>query len=197
MMSRIPKAPKAVAVDVRSRYLTLAAELLATPGLYSDSLQALGIVPSNLPQTSPLPGNIESTSLSDLARFYASQGISIEMADDAALYAFDWLSSAKANEPFLTMAIRSARNRTESAIRAGIFPAGLNDNYASSEGTVPGTSFSIPGTVFLPPPPAMPEEEGLPYGDPAESSATIASSSTSLSRTRAPQTSTPVDREDE
>lgn len=137
-----------------------------------------------------------NTSLSDLARFYASQGISIKTADDTALYAFDWLNTAKANEPFLAMAIQSARNCTESAIQAGIFPAGLNDNYASLEGTVPGTCFSIPGTVFLPPLLAMPEEEGLPYGNPVESSATNASSSPSSWRARAPQPSTPVDHED-
>lgn len=120
---------------------------------------------ANTVQTTPFPGNVNTATLDDAARFYASQGVTVLMAEDAAMYAYDWLATVGSVDQLATIAIRSARNCTEAAIRAGVFPAGLNDDYTSSGGLLSQASFSVPGMVFLPTP-VVPSSGGLPYGNP-------------------------------
>ena len=97
------------------------------------------------------------------------------MADDAAVYAIDWLVAATSTDEATRFAIQAAKNRAETAIRAGIFPPGLNDDYASTGGLLHQASFSVPGTGFFPS--AQIYDTGdLPYGDPPNATAGHSSS---------------------
>lgn len=172
---RFPKVPNTSQMLARTKFLILASELFATPGLYSTTLQQSGVSVASRLQVNPFAGDLDTCTINDLARFFASQGVTVLAAEDAAMYAYDWLSTASTTDTLLSIALQTAKNRTVTAIRNGIFPAGLDDNYSSPAGLVTQASFSVPGTSFIPVPPTS-TTDGLPYGNPSGSTAGASSS---------------------
>ena len=74
-------------------FMLISTELFTTPGLYALLLRANGaVIAPNIIQ-SLFPGDIHNAMVTTIALFYASQGITIPMAKDAAAYALEWIQS--------------------------------------------------------------------------------------------------------
>ncbi|KAE9393250.1 hypothetical protein BT96DRAFT_944047 [Gymnopus androsaceus JB14] len=116
---------------------------------------------------STFPDDTQNATLEDVARFYASQGITVLMGEDTAVFALTWITAFHPSDS-LTAELKVHCPR-------GIFPAGLNDNMWAPEGLVSRPSHPIPGAGFFPAP-LITDDGGLPYDSPPNA---IASSSNS------------------
>ena len=77
---------------------------------------------------SPYPDDTRNTTINTVASFYASQGITIAMGDDAATYALEWLTHFNSNNDGTTSELHSIHIQVIGRVRAGTIPAGLNNN---------------------------------------------------------------------
>ncbi|KAE9388433.1 hypothetical protein BT96DRAFT_1004193 [Gymnopus androsaceus JB14] len=95
----------------QNRFTLQTAELFTTPGLYASitGCDETNIV-SNI-STSPYTGEIDNATLNDVALFYASQGITIEMGKDITVFAFQWLTMFHTMDPSLGCELRATRDR--------------------------------------------------------------------------------------
>ena len=78
---------------------------------------------------SPFTGDIRNATIEDVARFYASQGITTALADDAAIFAIEWLSTASIHDSVAMAEILAVRSRVLSTVRSGTIPMGINNDY--------------------------------------------------------------------
>jgi hypothetical protein len=81
-------------------YQKVAAMLLAYPYQYEDIVLSLGlIIADDLPKLKLFDRPVENLMVQDVAAFYAANGITIAMADNAYSYALQWLKDAIASCP--------------------------------------------------------------------------------------------------
>ncbi|KAE9387837.1 hypothetical protein BT96DRAFT_1004755 [Gymnopus androsaceus JB14] len=152
----------------QKRFLLLSAELFATPGLYASLIMSTGATVAPEITVSTFPDDTRNATLEDVARFYASQGITLSV---------HWI-------------------RIESALSTGNIPAGLNDNMWAPEGLVSRPSHPIPGAGFFPAP-LITDDGGLSYDSPPNAIASSSNSAgapgsssfnTALAQSEAPPT---------
>jgi hypothetical protein len=82
----------------RSRFLLVAAELFARPRRYAELIHIHGWAINPAPASpTRYPGSLDNLVVDDLARFFASEGITLAQADDAWAFAMQWLRDALAS----------------------------------------------------------------------------------------------------
>ena len=85
----MPSLPQGTTAVLRNHFMLIPTELFATPGLYALLLGANGAVITPNVVQSLFPSDIHNATVTTIALFYASQGITIPMAKDAAAYALE------------------------------------------------------------------------------------------------------------
>ncbi|KAE9397191.1 hypothetical protein BT96DRAFT_941129 [Gymnopus androsaceus JB14] len=177
--NQAPKLPQGMIALERNCFLLLLVELFATPGLYASLIMSTGATVAPEITVSTFPDDTRNTTLEDVARFYASQGITVLMGEDTAVFTLTWII---------------AFCRVESALSTGNVPAGLNDNMWAPEGLVSCPSHPIPGVGFFPAP-LITDDGGLSYDSPpnaiASSSNSAGASGSSSSNTASAQSEVP------
>jgi hypothetical protein len=83
-----------VAEQQQTQYLFLAAQLFVSLSVYWHALQRLRLTVVPGPTWTPYAGSIANLTIDDLVRFFATQGVDEEQADDAFEYAYQWLTKA-------------------------------------------------------------------------------------------------------
>ncbi|KAE9384330.1 hypothetical protein BT96DRAFT_1008185 [Gymnopus androsaceus JB14] len=170
-----PKLPQGTIALERNRFLLLSAELFATPGLYALLIMSTGATVAPEITVSTFLDDTRNATLEDVARFYASQGITVLMGEDTAVFALTWITAFRPSDSLTVNEALMIRDRIESALSTGNIPAGLNDNMWAPEGLVSRPSHPIPGAGFFPAP-LITDDGGLSYNSPPNA---IASSSNS------------------
>ncbi|KAE9394658.1 hypothetical protein BT96DRAFT_998354 [Gymnopus androsaceus JB14] len=187
---RAPRSHNGAPAIERTRFLLISTELFATPGLY-ESLTASSTVASEVTTSRYPDTETRNTTLGSVVVFYASQGITVAMAEDAAIFAIEWLTGFRSTDSLLTNEAHAVQDRVVPVVSTGTVPAGFDENAWSSTGLLVRPSIPVPRTVFFPVLPS-PSSGGLPYGSPlnaiASSSNSAGAPSSSLSSAMPPQT---------
>ncbi|KAE9404730.1 hypothetical protein BT96DRAFT_989041 [Gymnopus androsaceus JB14] len=187
---RAPRSHNGAPAIERTRFLLISTELFATPGLY-ESLTASSTVASEVTTSRYPDTETRNATLGSVAAFYASQGITVAMAEDTAIFAIEWLTGFRSTDSLLTNEAHAVRDRVVPVVSTGTVPAGFDENAWSSTGLLVRPSIPVPGTVFFPVLPS-PSSGGLPYGSPlnaiASSSNSAGAPSSSSSSAVPPQT---------
>jgi len=175
--SRAPRMPRGTPATERNRFLFLSTELFATPGLYASLIGSTGsTVASEVTVERFLASDSRNATLDSVAAFYASQGITILMGEDAAVFALEWITAFRSQDSITINGARAMQNRVEAAVSGGIIPPGLNENVWTANGLVSRPSLPMPGTVFFPAHPPANTSGGLPYGSPLHPTASSSNS---------------------
>ncbi|KAE9386297.1 hypothetical protein BT96DRAFT_1006225 [Gymnopus androsaceus JB14] len=86
--------PRGTLTTEWNRFLFLSMELFATPGLYASLIGSTGLtVASEVTVECFLASDSRNTTLDSVAAFYASQGVTILMGEDAAVFALEWITA--------------------------------------------------------------------------------------------------------
>ncbi|KAE9390230.1 hypothetical protein BT96DRAFT_946279 [Gymnopus androsaceus JB14] len=192
--NRAPKLPQGTIALERNCFLLLSAELFATPGLYASLIMSTGATVAPEITVSTFPDDTRNATLEDVARFYASQGITVLMGEDTAVFALTWIIAFRPSDSLTVNKALMIRGRVESALSTGNVPAGLNDNMWAPEGLVSRPSHPIPRVGFFPAP-LITDDGGLSYDSPpnaiASSSNSAGASGSSSSNTASAQSKVP------
>ncbi|KAE9391580.1 hypothetical protein BT96DRAFT_945272 [Gymnopus androsaceus JB14] len=192
--NRAPKLPQGTIALERNRFLLLLAELFATPGLYASLIMSTGATVAPEITVSTFPDDTQNATLEDVARFYASQGITVLMGEDTAVFALTWIIAFRPSDSLTVNEALMIRGQVESALSTGNVPAGLNDNMWAPEGLVSRPSHPIPGVGFFPAP-LITDDGGLSYDSPpnaiTSSSNSAGASGSSSSNTALAQSEVP------
>ncbi|KAE9388760.1 hypothetical protein BT96DRAFT_1003895 [Gymnopus androsaceus JB14] len=151
--NQAPKLPQGTIALEQNCFLLLSAELFATPGLCPEITVSI------------FPDDTRNATLEDVARFYASQGITVLMGEDTAVFALTWIIAFRPSNSLTVSEALMIQGRVESALSMGNVPAGLNDNMWAPEGLVSRPSHPIPGVGFFPTP-LITDDGGLSYDSP-------------------------------
>ncbi|KAE9400152.1 hypothetical protein BT96DRAFT_938915 [Gymnopus androsaceus JB14] len=155
-------------------------------GIRSSSTVASEVTVLHYPNT-----ETQNAILGSVAVFYASQGITVAMAEDAATFAIEWLAGFHSMDSLLTNKAHAVWDRVGSVVSMGIVLAGFDENAWLLTGLLVHLSAPVPRTVFFPVLPSS-SSSGLPYGSPlnaiALSNNLAGAPSSSLSSALPPQT---------
>ncbi|KAE9399457.1 hypothetical protein BT96DRAFT_993920 [Gymnopus androsaceus JB14] len=169
--------PRGTPATERNRFLFLSTELFATPGLYASLIGSTGLtVASEVTVGRFLASDSRNATLDSVAAFYASQGVTILMGEDTAVFALEWITAFRSKDSLTANEARAMRDRVETLVSGGMIPAGLNENVWTANGLVSHPSIPMPGTMFFPAPPPPPSSGGLPYGSPLHPTASSSNS---------------------
>jgi hypothetical protein len=124
--SRRPDIPNGAIPLHAARYMILAAEVVARPGYYRSLVESGQITVSSVvsPPT-PLPEYMNITTV-DVAREFASQGLTIEDVEDAALFAATWIGEYHPQNEDIVIAMRMLRLSLPPLLRV---PPGRNEDH--------------------------------------------------------------------
>ncbi|KAE9391562.1 hypothetical protein BT96DRAFT_1001218 [Gymnopus androsaceus JB14] len=174
---RAPRMPRGTPATEWNRFLFLSTELFATPGLYASLIESTGLtVASEVMVERFLASDSQNAILDSVAAFYASQGVTILMGEDTAVFALEWITAFHSKDSLTTNEARAMRDRVETLVSGGMIPAGLDENVWIANGLVSRPSLPMPGTMFFPAPPPPTTSGGLPYGSPLHPTASSSNS---------------------
>ncbi|KAE9396315.1 hypothetical protein BT96DRAFT_996810 [Gymnopus androsaceus JB14] len=159
-----PRSRNGAPAIEQTHFLLISTELFATPGLY-ESLTASSTVASEVTTSRYPDTETRNATLGSVAAFYASQGITVAMAEDTAIFAIEWLTGFRSTNSLLTNKAHAVRDRVVPVVSTGTVPAGFDENAWLSTGLLVRPSIPVPGTMFFPILPS-PSSSGLPYGSP-------------------------------
>ncbi|KAE9388091.1 hypothetical protein BT96DRAFT_947867 [Gymnopus androsaceus JB14] len=123
-----PKLPQGMIALEQNHFLLLLAELFATPGLYASLIMSTGATVAPEITVSTFPYNTQNATLEDVVRLYASQGITVLMGEDTAVFALTWITAFSLSDSLTVNKALIIRGQVEVALSTGNIPAGLNDN---------------------------------------------------------------------
>ena len=159
---------------MRNKWAMLSAELFATPRLYLSTLGATGTIVSTTVEPAPYNGTLDNTTIDEVAKFYASRGITVAVANDTALYAALWLKTFSTQDSETNIAISEARQRVAVVLNESEIPVGINDNYKTPDGMLQRASSTTYGAGFFEslsdPDRSVAAINTLNYGEPSGSS---------------------------
>ncbi|KAJ3764585.1 hypothetical protein FB446DRAFT_800162, partial [Lentinula raphanica] len=122
---------------IRYAYYLAAIEVILSPSYYKDFIYDNSIlVQYPVPELSKFPGDPRNITVESVARFFAAQGLTVADIEDAALFAYVWLRDIEAVNPDVVARISLLRDRIFPLLAVHGLPAGHNENYMNSSGTI-------------------------------------------------------------
>ncbi|KAJ3969420.1 hypothetical protein EV361DRAFT_1035070 [Lentinula raphanica] len=139
----------AVAI-IRYAFVLTAIEVIITPLYYRDYITNNGvIIQFPRPAITGYPSDPRNITTTAVCQFFASQGLFIEEVEDAAFFAYHWLTSAQIVNPDILPRLTLIRNRVYPLLLVHGLPAGTNEDYMTADGNIiPHPSMATPGNLL-------------------------------------------------
>jgi hypothetical protein len=138
----------------RSAYKLTAAGLFGVPGQYAALIESMGCtIVDREGSQSRYTGSFHNLTVNDLTKFYASQGVTLQEADDLYAFASNWLDAAVMHRPADADTIQSLREAAALQVRARGQPPSLTpgkDEWHPPDYFIPRTATSTATTSNQP-----------------------------------------------